>query len=473
MSDLALVCPSDQHGFIARETYTAHMSNCRAANQNQSELDRRRVPIGHNCLYFLMVMLSFLEFLCAIPSVAANHYYVSTRGSDSNPCSQDSPCLTVQHAIGIFTLASDGAVIHVAAGTYTDSVDDSTLSPACEGNSTWFCASRGGTSAAPLTIQCDAPNYGCVANPGGNESSDIFAEFTHGSYITLSGFEYGNHPGAYLAIIGYAGAPYPIPGGTNISIIGNYMHDVGQTSAGGCPLEGMVTITYPATGWVVSRNKIVHFGDDSLTNCYSAHGIYAGNGAIIQNNIIARVPAFGIQLYKADCNNLVTNNVIFNIRTSGIILAGGGVGCSGPNGANTITNNIIVNSGGAIYQDDSMTNHSLYANNMYYGNSDDTCKGCTGTVTGNITSEAPSATFVNYQADGSGNYNLRSGSLAIGGGTTAGAGSPGCTSACAPTVDFDGSPRPSIPSTKTDIGAYEYGSSAPAPPTMLRVISVK
>jgi hypothetical protein len=45
--------------------------------------------------------------------------YVSTTGSDANPCSLASPCKTVQHTINI---AGSGDTISIAAGTYTEDI---------------------------------------------------------------------------------------------------------------------------------------------------------------------------------------------------------------------------------------------------------------------------------------------------------------------------------------------------------------
>jgi hypothetical protein len=431
---------------------------------------------------------SVLVLLAANATLATNGYYVSTTGSDANPCTQDKPCLTVQHVIGMFTLASDGAVIHVAAGTYTDVVDDATLSPACQGNKVWFCANRGGTSAsAQLTIQCDGSNWpnwpssgGCVANPGGDGSTASLAEFNQASWVTLKGFEYGNHPGATLAIVGYGGGSYV--GGTHISIAQNYFHDVGQTAAGGCPEQGMISISYTATGWILAQNKLIHFGNDSKY-CNAAQIIYAGNGVIIQNNIIARAPGFGIQLYQADCNNMVANNVIFDNRSGGIIVDNDNGNAECKAGANTVTNNIIESNGvyadgspaGGMYgisQHDSETYPNLYANNILHGNNpSDACGGCTGTVNGNIINEAPGTTFVNFQNDGSGDYHIHAGSQAIEGGPSAGAGAPGCPGNCPASVDFAGNPQPAIAGTSVNIGAYGMGSKPPAPPTALTAIS--
>jgi hypothetical protein len=137
-------------------------------------------------------------------------------------------------------------------------------------------------------------------------------------------------------------------------------------------------------------------------------------------------------------------------------------------GANTISNNIIENNGvyadgspaggmDGISQHDPETYPNLYAKNILYGNyPSDACYGCTGAVSGSITDEAPSTTFVNFQND-----------------TTAGAGVPGCPENCAPTVDFAGNPRPTIPGTNVAIGAYELQTQPPPAPTSLKVVSVQ
>jgi hypothetical protein len=413
---------------------------------------------------FILLLILFV-LAVANASAATNHYYISTAGSDSHDCSASDSghaCLTVQHVIEMFTLGSTGAVIHVAAGTYTDTLLDSSLTPACAGWHVWFCANFGGTSdSVRLTIQCDAPNYGCLIRPGG--TPDGIADY-QASYVTLTGFDAGNISAGLFGIVGYSG--------TNDSFVGNFFHDIGQTNPGylgqtGCPAEAMIVAVAAAANWTVAQNKIIHFGDDTIY-CAFAHGVYLSNAPTIQNNIISRVPGWGVQLSAADCNAVITNNVIFDNREGGIVTDGSGAGCSvGSAGRNTITNNIIAYNG--VYANHTAAGQhyaikaydteasNLIANNIWYGNSPtDTCDGCIGTITGNITSEAPSTTFVNFQDDGSGDYHLKAGSLAIKGGTTSGAGSPGCVSACSPTVDFAGATRSSPP----DIGAYLYSNSS-------------
>ena len=82
-------------------------------------------------------------------------------------------------------------------------------------------------------------------------------------------------------------------------------------------------------------------------------------------------------------------------------------------------------------------------------------------LSSNTLSGSNSTTFVNYTGTISGDYHLKAGSAAIGGGTTA------CAVAargCAPSVDFEGNARLQAP----DIGSYAFAATgAPGAPTGL------
>jgi hypothetical protein len=148
-----------------------------------------------------------------------------------------------------------------------------------------------------------------------------------------------------------------------------------------------------------------------------------------------------------------------------MIFGGYGVGCTGAYGYNVITNNILENNGtlgtancpsdcGGIVELDYGPGN-LYGNNQFYGNlsgvggSTANCVNCHPSCVNSITTEAPSATFLNFQDDGSGNYHLKDTSLAVN----------SADGTNAPSVDFDGNPRPSRGGY--DIGAYQLGLYAP------------
>jgi hypothetical protein len=83
-------------------------------------------------------------------------------------------------------------------------------------------------------------------------------------------------------------------------------------------------------------------------------------------------------------------------------------------------------------------------NNLTYGNASDILLQNGNTASGTIYADPQ---FVNYQANGTGDYHLKSTSPAINKGNSIGA----------PNTDFDGGFRPI--NTYYDIGAYEYGST--------------
>ncbi len=56
----------------------------------------------------------------ASTAIGTDQIYVSTHGSDSNPCTQALPCATLQFAVDN---APAGSLIHVAAGTYNQTVN--------------------------------------------------------------------------------------------------------------------------------------------------------------------------------------------------------------------------------------------------------------------------------------------------------------------------------------------------------------
>lgn len=66
----------------------------------------------------LFVILAALLLPCAVSSAPTLVLYVATDGSDTNDCMEESPCLTIQHAVD---LVPDGglAQIYIGPGVYT------------------------------------------------------------------------------------------------------------------------------------------------------------------------------------------------------------------------------------------------------------------------------------------------------------------------------------------------------------------
>jgi hypothetical protein len=441
-----------------------------------------------------------------------NNYYVNTStGSDSNNGTSAAACgagcgpwKTWSQANTSAKLGAAGATVHFADGTYLG-----TPNLSCVGvSATAFCITHGGTSTQPLIFQCDNGLNGNAGHPGSpghcllRSTSDVANQQLLGiqntNYFTIQGFDVGGDATHPATLFQSAILMYGKDGTANYNQVNyNYIHDValrandGNGFGNGCPSEGMVGVDYgfPATagripvGLKFIGNFLNNFGDISNTACNQSHGLYIGlPNVVVQNNISGNAPGSGIKLYASNCGSVVTNNLTYHTGWWGILVQSSGEtrndGCLGlgiPPGRSTISNNIVINSGfnhacGGIAQGDSSAN--LYANNLLIGNQtgqnvpvancSTTPISSPSTVTGNLNTTNSGATtantFVSYLDNGTGDYHLKAGSVAIGAGSTACV--SGGISPCIPATYFAGLARPSPPS----IGIDELGTSATQPP---------
>jgi nitrous oxidase accessory protein NosD len=67
----------------------------------------------------LTALLATAMFTAQVAAAGPMGLYVSKHGSDSNPCTQSQPCLTIGHAVAV---AAAGATVHVDEGTYAEQV---------------------------------------------------------------------------------------------------------------------------------------------------------------------------------------------------------------------------------------------------------------------------------------------------------------------------------------------------------------
>jgi hypothetical protein len=407
------------------------------------------------------------------------NYYITTTGSDSNLCTQTSPCKTINSVdtkLGSsLPLGSNGTVIHVAPGNYSGPI--TTKKP--------------GTASARIVWLSDTKWGAKISNVSWTEG---------GSFVDVGGFDMTN-PGSGVCI-GLLGLQQVSNPATNVHILGNYCHDVQTDHAlTSCtPTGAMSDGTGSHDDWWIG-NVIRHTGwptSDPNSACGDIHGIYTtGIHNILENNIISGTGGWGIQMRNSGeltsgyCCNVVSGNTLFN-NNGGIVFDETGNTARTVLDYVTFTNNIIVNNGpgsatggrtgkdGVVYFHVSGT-HWLASNNMVYGNlpynyvHHNTACTTNGSFSGadgegnaggcpnsnSKTDPGTSATFANFQTDTNtspasnynpANYQLKSGSSAINQGITSCAASPGLTP-CTPTTDFSSTSRPQ--GSAIDIGAYE------------------
>ena len=372
-----------------------------------------------NTAAIAFVLANAIGASCALAQTRADaaasiyHLYVSPSGSDSNTGSISAPFRTITKAASV---AKPSTTVHVAPGTY--------------GNTT---NSKSGTASGRLRFVSDT-KWGAKIIGTGTE-----AHFTNnGDYIDIVGFDISGS--GRLGVVNY---------GSFTSIEGNHVHDLkisgGCTGSGGA---GIVDADYTATDADIIGNVVHDIGVPGA--CNGVQGVYHSNlRGKIQNNIVYRVSAWGIHMWHAANNVVITNNTVF---ANGTRAMGGGIEVGSgdsPGGivlANTtIANNVVYNNPGA-----SITQYcyagvscigagNVVANNLVYGNGSGISLK-TGSATGTLAADPQ---FVNYLPTGSGDYRLKSSSPAVNKGTATNA----------PAVDIDGRARPL--GGAIDIGAYE------------------
>lgn len=336
--------------------------------------------------------------------------YVSASGNDVNDGSVSAPWATIQHAADT---VSAGMVVHVAPGTYAA-----------------VTSNPSGTSTARIRFISDV-KWGAQL-----QGSGVAVWQNNGSYVDIMGFDISGNVDMGIS-----------NDGSFVRIIGNLVHNIpGSCSSNGG--AGIDNESFTATDDDIIGN-IVHDVGNPASPCSTNEGIYHSNlrGHIL-NNISYRNADFGIQLWHAANNVVISNNLVFANGNGGIVI-GDGDAPGGVTDNNTIvSNNIVRDNPIGIIEEGATGPGNQYLNNLIWNNSTIGISLLNGLHDVGTINADP--LMVNFQLDGSGDYHPKSNSPAINSGTTTGM----------PSIDFDGAPRPV--GSGPDIGPYEFGSS-PAP----------
>lgn len=341
-------------------------------------------------------------------------YYVATTGNDNNAGTSGSPFATITHAAtrcvaGDTVLVNDGTY-HLSQASYTN-----------------------GTAGNPITYR--AVNQGQAKIVGTTDEP----WYNQGNYVIIDGFDITN--GVSNGIHGINNY------GNNVTIQNCVIHDILLTSCPSVGGAGIFTGGYNGgteqSNVNILNNIIYNIGPTST--CTIVHGIYQTcSGGIIANNIIYGICGYGIHLWHAATDQVVTNNLIFAGRYGGIL-----IGNDGTNPWATINNNTIVannifynNTSYSIREFGNTGTNNRYINNAVFGSTNGILLLTGQSPVGTVTADPA---FVNYQADGTGDYHLSSTSPCIGTGSPIGAYS----------TDRSGNARPTRP-FRYDIGPYVY-----------------
>ncbi|MFE0022810.1 choice-of-anchor Q domain-containing protein [Amycolatopsis sp. NPDC059021] len=211
---------------------------------------------------------------------------------------------------------------------------------------------------------------------------------------------------------------------SNTVIQGNEFHDIHKfepSSDGGSGLTVFTDDYEPLENVIVDGNHVydigLSVGDNELVQ-----GIYISvpcKECAVVNNLVHQVADFGIHSYHRPRDWLVANNTVFN-NGRGIL--------ADPDF--TVINNISFDHQRSNYD---IRGPAAISHNLSFGRGSAKLTGVT----------VADPRFVNYQADGSGDYHLTAGSPGIDCGTAE----------KAPTHDIDGRTRPQ--GKGYDIGVYE------------------
>jgi hypothetical protein len=357
--------------------------------------------------------------LLAQTTVAAaavtGNLYVAPNGSDANPGTQAAPLKTIARADA---LARAGYVIHVAPGTYKVAAPSS--------GSAAIRTIKSGTATARIKFVSDVKWGAKIVFSGTG-----LAWNSKGNYVDIQGFD--------ITGTGRIGI---LAEGGQTTITKNYIHDL--TVSGGCNGSGGAGIDAWGTlgGALIDSNIVKNIGYQwvAARTCNTVQGIYATNQKNrISNNIISGVASVGINNWHGATDSTIVNNTIFNSKM-GIVIGQGDAGMTSVGSQNNfVANNIVYRNGYGITEMGKVGGNNRYINNLVYNTGRSWL--VKGTVSGTVAAEPQ---FVNYLANGTGDYHLKSTSPAINKGTAT----------LAPTVDIAGVARPR--GGAFDIGAYEY-----------------
>ena len=343
------------------------------------------------------------------------NYFVSPKGSDRNDGSLKHPWMTIKHAA---SWLQPGDTVHVLPGVYRGRIA-TTASGVADGRITYISEQK--WKAQIIGDVIDRSTWD-----------------NRGNYVDIIGFD--------VSGIGRTGL---YNDGSHVRFIGNDVHDIaGPTSAlcdnGGA---GIFHGNYSGSDNDTIGNRVRDIGWTNATLCATSgsqvHGIYHANrGGHILNNLAYHNRAYGIHLWHAASNVVISSNTVFNNGSSGLVVGAGDKPQGNQADNCLVSNNIFAyNARYGFVESGNTGTHNRYIKNLTYGNKLGRSQLQNSNMAADTIDVDPQ--FANYTGDSNGDYHLKIGSPARHSGSAEGA----------PSDDIEGHAR-SLASG-IDIGAYQ------------------
>lgn len=342
----------------------------------------------------------------ALDATGQSFYVSASAGNDANDGSAAHPWKTIGHAAATVKAGTSGVTVHVAPGTYAEAI----------------AMSVSGSASARVVFVSDT-RWGAHVDASGH----YWGWQSTGDYVDIVGFEVTGSDYIGIGI-----------GGSHCRTIDNHVHHLAaptcNTGNGGA---GIDDYEY-AEGDDDMIGNVVH--DIGNPGCSQIQGLYHSNyGGKILNNIVYRISGWGLHTWHNPKNVVIANNLSFQNGSGGLVVGAGDAPYNGVAEGFVVTNNIFYDNLGWGMVEEGQYGTNTFVANLVYKNAG----GNTSLANPSTDELRVDPSFVDYRADGSGDYRLKTGSPAIDTGTTQGA----------PTFAIDGAPRPQ--GNGMDRGPYE------------------
>src|SRR5271157_4704032 len=270
----------------------------------------QHTSIAHAAIFAIVLMLAQ-----SLAGQIGATFYVSKKGSDTNPGTIRSPWLTIQHAANS---VSAGATVYVFGGVYNESVNFPTS----------------GTASAPIRFQ-SYPGQTAVIDGTGlsvNGTQGLINIVGRRSYITINGFEIRDYTTSSENDV--PTGVWITGSGTGIQILNNRVHNIttkaeANGNAFGIAVYG--TSKSPITQLVINGNEVydLRTGNSESVTVDGNVTHFAITNNLVHDNDNIGIDAIGYEGvgpvgYDEAMYGEISGNTIYNI--SGITNPGEGYG---------------------------------------------------------------------------------------------------------------------------------------------------